>query len=60
MNTVDWIARILVIVGAINWGLAVFKTNLVSALFGTSIIATIVYALVGIAGLYEIYALFRK
>jgi uncharacterized membrane protein YuzA (DUF378 family) len=60
MNTIDWIARVLVIIGALNWGLAVFNTNLVSALLGTSIIATIVYALVGLAGIWEIVRLFQK
>jgi uncharacterized membrane protein YuzA (DUF378 family) len=59
-NTLDWIALILVIIGGLNWGFAVFRFNLVSALFGTSIIADIVYGLVGLAALYMIYFLFKK
>ena len=55
MKPVDLIASILVIVGALNWGLVgIANFNLVAALFGTSILATIVYVLVGIAGAYQI------
>ena len=48
-NTLDWIALILVIIGGLNWGFAVFNFNLVSALFGASIVANIIYGLVGLA-----------
>jgi len=62
MNAVDWIARILVIIGAINWGLlAVFDFNLVTALLGEgTTLSTVVYALVGLSGIWEIIALFRS
>lgn len=56
MNTVDWIARILVIIGALNWGLAIWNINLVGNL---GVVTTIIYALVGLSGLWEIYALFK-
>ncbi|MGB9708210.1 MAG: DUF378 domain-containing protein [Candidatus Pacearchaeota archaeon] len=59
-SIIDWIALILVIIGGLNWGFAVFNFNLVYAIFGTSIIATIVYALVGISALYMISWLFKK
>ncbi|MDD5193730.1 MAG: DUF378 domain-containing protein [Candidatus Nanoarchaeia archaeon] len=60
-NVLDWIALILVIIGGINWGLfGINGTNLVAMIFGTSIIAKIVYILVGLAGLYMIYFLFKK
>lgn len=53
MKALDLTAVILVIVGALNWGLVgLFKFNLVAAIFGTSILAAIVYVLVGLAGLY--------
>jgi uncharacterized membrane protein YuzA (DUF378 family) len=54
LNVLDFIAFILVIVGAINWGLVgLFKFNLVTALLGTvPILVTIVYILVGLAGVY--------
>ena len=55
----DLIAFILVIVGAINWGLiAIFKLNLVTAILGSvPVLVTIVYVLVGLAGVYCIYLL---
>ncbi len=48
-------ALTVVIIGAVNWGLVgFFNFNLVGMLTGggTSFIARIIYALVGIAGLY--------
>lgn len=55
-TVLDWIALVLVIIGAVNWGLVgLFSLDLVSVIFGTSILATIVYVLVGISGLYTIY-----
>ena len=55
-NVVDWIALVLMIIGAINWGLVgAFGFNLVSALFGEmSTLSRIIYVLVGLAGLYGI------
>lgn len=52
----DYIALILVIVGAINWGLiGFFKFDLVAFLFGQMTwISRIVYAIVGLCGLYTI------
>ena len=54
MNTLYKICLGLVIIGAINWGMiGVFDVNLVSLIFGKdSIISNIVYALVGISGLF--------
>ena len=56
MRGLDTLALLLVIIGAINWGLiGFFQFDLVSALFGTmSTFTRIVFALVGIAGLYAI------
>ena len=54
MKTIDVVAAILVVVGAINWGLVgLFDFNLVGFLFGTSMLARIVYILVGVAGLFQ-------
>lgn len=52
----DYSALVLVIIGAINWGLiGFFKFDLVAFIFGDmTIISRIIYALVGIAGLYLI------
>jgi len=51
MKPIDWIALVLVLVGALNWGLwAAFKLDLVAAVFGDySMLARVVYGLVGIA-----------
>ena len=59
----DTVALLLTIVGAINWGLVgLFKFDLVAWLLGgqTSLLARIVYALVGVAGLWCITLLFRQ
>lgn len=52
----DYIALVLVIVGAVNWGLiGFFKFDLVAFLFGQMTwISRIVYAIVGLCGLYII------
>ncbi len=56
MKFVDYIALVLVIIGAINWGLiGFFNMDLVRILFGNmSMVSRIIYALVGISGLYAI------
>lgn len=61
MKVVNIIALILVIIGAINWGLiGLFEFNLVDFLFGIgTVLSRIVYVLVGISGLWCI-ALFSK
>ncbi|MEE0418559.1 MAG: DUF378 domain-containing protein [Lachnospiraceae bacterium] len=52
----DYTCLTLVIIGAVNWGLiGFFKFDLVAFLFGNmSWISRIIYALVGLAGLYMI------
>jgi uncharacterized membrane protein YuzA (DUF378 family) len=60
-SAVDVIALILVIVGAINWGLVgLFGFNLVESILGTGMLTTIVYDLVGLAGLWTIYLASKK
>ena len=56
MKTLDYIALILVIIGAINWGLiGFFSFDLVRAIFGDmTLVSRIIYALVGISGLYSL------
>lgn len=62
MKIIDKIARVLVIIGAINWGLiGIFNFNLVDTIFGTmSIMSRIIYSLVGISGLWLIRLLFMN
>ena len=56
MRIIDKVALILIIIGAINWGLiGLFRFNLVELIFGDmTILARIVYTLVGISGLWGI------
>ena len=53
MKSLHWIALLLVIVGAVNWGLVgLFQFDLVAALFGgqAAPLSRVVYALVGLSG----------
>lgn len=56
MKALDITALILVIIGAINWGLiGFFQFDLVASIFGDmSMFSRIIYALVGISGLYSL------
>ena len=59
MKKLDVLAAVLVVVGALNWGLvAVAHFDLVAAVFGmkfgeVSVLSAIVYGLVALAGVYE-------
>ncbi|MCL1963944.1 MAG: DUF378 domain-containing protein [Firmicutes bacterium] len=58
----DRVSLLLVILGAINWGLiALFQFDLVAYLFGGSAatVSRIIYGIVGLAGLWCISLLFR-
>lgn len=54
LNTFDWIAFVLVIVGGLNWGLVgILKFDLVATIFGDmSTLSRIVYTLVGLSAVY--------
>lgn len=56
MKVIDKIALVLIIIGAINWGLiGIFNFNLVEVIFGNMTIMTrIIYGLVGLSGLWGI------
>ena len=56
MKAIDYIVLVLVIIGAINWGLVgFFGLDLVAFLFGSmSVLSRIIYAVIGICGLYAI------
>jgi uncharacterized protein len=62
MKKLDVLAAVLVVVGALNWGLvAVAHFDLVSTIFGmkfgeTSGLSSVVYGLVGLAGLYQAFS----
>lgn len=59
MKSLDVVSKALVIIGALNWGLvALAELDLVATIFGmsfgeTSALSSVVYGLVGLAGLYQ-------
>ena len=63
VNYLDWASLVLVIVGALNWGLVGLGTfadqnlNLVNMLLApvSPQLEALVYLLVGLSGLYQIY-----
>ncbi|WRS27453.1 DUF378 domain-containing protein [Oscillospiraceae bacterium MB08-C2-2] len=58
----DKIALILVIIGAINWGLVgLFQFDLVAFLFGGAgaVLSRVIYTLVALAGIWAISLLFK-
>jgi len=61
-TVLDWVSLLLVIVGALNWGLvglgdlAGTNWNVVNLLFGAiPTLEALIYVLVGLAGIYELY-----
>ena len=62
MKIVDTIALVLIIIGAINWGLiGLFKFNLVDTIFGTmTLFSRLIYTLVGISGLWGFKLIFDR
>lgn len=61
-NLFDKIAFILVIIGALNWGLlGLFNFNLVSAILGepANLLSRVLYIIVGAAGIYIILLLVK-
>ena len=56
MKVFDYIVLVLIIIGTLNWGLiGFFRFDLVRVLFGDmSSLSRIVYAVVGLAGIYAI------
>ena len=63
MKVIDTITLILVIVGALNWGgIGLFGFNTVAFLCGgpLTMLARIIYTVVGLAGLWCVTLLFRN
>ena len=59
MKSIDVLAAVLLVVGGLNWGLVgVAEFDLVAAIFGAgSVLAKIVYTLVGISAIYQAISL---
>lgn len=57
MKEIDWLAYVLVTLGALNWGLiGAFRIDLVQSTLGTNPgLVQLVYVLVGLSGLYSVY-----
>ena len=63
MNVINKIALILVIIGALNWGLiGLFSFDLVAWISGgaATVLARIIYTIVAIAGIWSISMLFMN
>lgn len=65
MDAVSWVAVILLVVGALNWGLVGLggfmgtDLNVVHMLLGSiSVLENVVYVLVGLAGIWKLWKLF--
>jgi uncharacterized membrane protein YuzA (DUF378 family) len=61
LNALDWIALVLLVIGGLNWGLiGAFGVDLVATLLGTgSLLARLVYLLVGLSALYGLVLMVR-
>ena len=61
MKTLQRIALVLTIIGALNWGLiGFFDFNLVTSLFGANnVVSRIIYSLIAIAGIINIGLFFE-
>ena len=54
MKKLDVIVAILLVIGGLNWGLVgFFNFNLVEFIFGSTVLARIIYAIVGISAVYQ-------
>ena len=62
MDTLKKVCLVLIIIGAINWGLiGFFNFNLVEAIAGANtIFSRVIYSIVGICGLINIGIYFYK
>lgn len=61
MKMLTQVAGVLVLVGAINWGLVgFFSYNFVSSLLGTGTLENLVYDLVGLSGVWMVYTMYAK
>lgn len=62
MQTLQKVALIFTIIGAVNWGfIGIFDLNIVEAIFGeASVLSRVIYTIVGITGLINIGLLFTN
>ncbi len=62
MGTLKWIAALLIVIGAINWGLVgLLGINLVTIIFGDGgTLTNIIYDLIGLAGVWALFWIWPK
>ena len=63
MRTLNLVTLVLLIVGGLNWGLVgAFQFDLVATIFGgqDTLPARLVYVLVGLSALWQIFAVTRR
>lgn len=60
MKSVDYVLGLLVVLGAVNWGLVgLLDFNLVSTLLGAgSVLEKAVYVLVGVGGVWALWKMY--
>lgn len=61
MQTIQRVALVLTIIGALNWGLVgLFEFDLVASLFGGAdeIVSRVIYTVIGLAGIINVGLLF--
>lgn len=59
----DTLALILIVIGALNWGLiGIFQFDVIASIFGgmSAVVSRLLYTLVGLSGLWGISMLFRR
>ncbi|HEX2548595.1 MAG TPA: DUF378 domain-containing protein [Gammaproteobacteria bacterium] len=60
-GTLSFVAWILVIIGGINWLLVgLFGIDIVASIFGATILARLIYIIIGLAACYLIYLKVQK
>ena len=58
MKVIHWLALILVIIGALNWGMwGFFQIDVIASIFEgpRTAISRIIYALIGLSGIWMFY-----
>jgi len=61
MVLIDWVVFVLVVVGALNWGLVgFFHYDFIATVFGDmSVISRVIYGTIGISGVYMVFTTFK-
>jgi uncharacterized protein len=60
VKTIDFIAILLTVIAALNWGLfGVFNQNLITMIFGTAVVAKVLYIVIALAGVWSLLWLFK-